>query len=106
MNSLKIHMDKTCENMLSCIIENSEYDCLAIKPSNCPKRLELIIDYKINYKNSLLIGKNTICFDDEIQNKVYEIFLKYENDTFLIKSIFRESKCKSCPKSCLNNTIQ
>ena len=102
MKILKINIDKNAEKALYNMIEKSEYDCLAIKPSqNCIKNLELIIDHKKNYKTCELIGKNTICFDDEIQNLVEEVFLKYEENNFLLKIVpvkIKDCSCKSCYK--------
>lgn len=104
MKTLKIKIDENAEKILFDMIEKSEYDCLAIKPSqNCIKNLELIIDHKKNYKNCKLIGKNTICYDDEIQSLIEEFHLKYEENSFLLKVIpvkMKDCSCKSCYASC------
>ncbi len=104
MNNLKIHISENAEKALFNMIKHSEYDCLFIKLSqNCIKSLELIIDHKENYKNCQFIGKISICYNDEIENILDELFLKYEKDTFLLKIITKKTNnnsCKNCKSSC------
>lgn len=105
MNNFKITIDENAEKILFNMIEKSEYDCLAIKPSqHCIKNIDLVVDHKKNYDNCKIVGKNKICYNNEIASLIEEFFLKYEDDTFLMKMITRESQhCSSCSKKTQTN---